>query len=81
MSLEHGNLDKVYVASLLLGHVKCNPSYGIKHVIQTVKDHIGYDIPYQKAWYSLKMAREMVYGTWESSVQKLPKYLGALQKI
>ncbi|KAL2241000.1 UNVERIFIED_CONTAM: hypothetical protein Sindi_0741200 [Sesamum indicum] len=62
------------------GHVKCNPSYGIKHVIQTVKDHTGYDIAYQKAWYSLKMAREMVYGTWESSVQKLPKYLGALQK-
>ncbi|KAL2249979.1 UNVERIFIED_CONTAM: hypothetical protein Sindi_2471600 [Sesamum indicum] len=64
----------------LRGHVKCNPSYGIKHVIQTVKDHTGYDIAYQKAWYSLKMAREMVYGTWESSVQKLPKYLGALQK-
>ncbi|XP_020547908.1 uncharacterized protein LOC110011674 [Sesamum indicum] len=80
MSLEHSNLDRVYVASLLLGHVKCNPSYGIKHVIQTVKDHTGYDIAYQKAWYSLKMAREMVYGTWESSVQKLPKYLGALQK-
>ncbi|KAL0358067.1 UNVERIFIED_CONTAM: hypothetical protein Scaly_1492400 [Sesamum calycinum] len=26
------------------------------------------------------MAREIVYGTWESSVQKLPKYLGAIQK-
>ncbi|KAL0366055.1 UNVERIFIED_CONTAM: hypothetical protein Sradi_3495600 [Sesamum radiatum] len=47
---------------------------------QTVKDHTGYDIPYQKAWYSLKMAREIVYGTWESSVQKLPKYMGALKK-
>ncbi|KAL2244878.1 UNVERIFIED_CONTAM: hypothetical protein Sindi_2756000 [Sesamum indicum] len=44
----------------LLGHVKCNPSYGIKHVIQTVKDHTGYDIAYQKAWYSLKMARTIV---------------------
>ncbi|KAK4388212.1 hypothetical protein Sango_2427800 [Sesamum angolense] len=62
------------------GHVKCNPSYGIKHVIQNVKDQTGYDVPYQKAWYSLKMAREIVYGTWESSVQKLPAYLGATQK-
>ncbi|KAL0375425.1 UNVERIFIED_CONTAM: hypothetical protein Sradi_3458200 [Sesamum radiatum] len=26
------------------------------------------------------MAREIVYGTWESSVQKLPKYMGALKK-
>ncbi|KAL0429219.1 UNVERIFIED_CONTAM: hypothetical protein Sradi_0547900 [Sesamum radiatum] len=62
------------------GQVKCNPTFAIKHVIQTVKDHTGYDIPYQKAWYSLKMAREIVYGTWESSVQKLPKYMGAVQK-
>ncbi|KAL0407717.1 UNVERIFIED_CONTAM: hypothetical protein Sradi_1706100 [Sesamum radiatum] len=62
------------------GQVKQNSSYGIKHVIQTVKDHTWYDIPYQKAWYSLKMAREIVYCTWESSVQKLPKYMGALKK-
>ncbi|KAL0355268.1 UNVERIFIED_CONTAM: hypothetical protein Sradi_3973700 [Sesamum radiatum] len=62
------------------GQVKCNPTFAIKHVIQAVKDHTGYDIPYQKAWYSLKMAREIVYGTWESSVQKLPKYMGAVQK-
>ncbi|KAK4385853.1 hypothetical protein Sango_2709300 [Sesamum angolense] len=71
---------RAYIASLHLGHVKCNPSYGIKHIIQNVKDQTGYDVPYQKAWYSLKMAREIVYGTWESSVQKLPAYLGAIQK-
>ncbi|KAL0289832.1 UNVERIFIED_CONTAM: hypothetical protein Sradi_7064200 [Sesamum radiatum] len=71
---------RAYIASLHLGHVKCNPSYGIKHVIQNVKDQTGYDVPYQKAWYSLKMAREIVYGTWESSVKKLPAYLGAIQK-
>ncbi|KAK4384994.1 hypothetical protein Sango_2623400 [Sesamum angolense] len=59
---------------------KCNPSYEIKHVIHNVKDQTGYDVPYQKAWYNLKMAREIVYGTWKSSVQKLPAYLGAIQK-
>ncbi|KAK4404111.1 hypothetical protein Sango_0779700 [Sesamum angolense] len=78
-SVDAPNL-RAYIASLHLGHVKCNPSYGIKHVIQNVKDQTGYDVPYQKAWYSLKMAREIVYGTWESSVQKLPAYLGAIQK-
>ncbi|KAL0338835.1 UNVERIFIED_CONTAM: hypothetical protein Sangu_1405600 [Sesamum angustifolium] len=79
-SLAHGNINRAYIASLHLGHVKCNPSYGIKHIIQNVKDQTGYDVPYQKAWYSLKMAREIVYGTWESYVQKLPAYLGAIQK-
>ncbi|KAL0444217.1 UNVERIFIED_CONTAM: hypothetical protein Slati_2144400 [Sesamum latifolium] len=62
------------------GQVKCNPTFSIKHVIQTVKDHTGYDISYQKAWYSLKMARELVFGTWESEIQKLPKLMGALKK-
>ncbi|KAL0327508.1 UNVERIFIED_CONTAM: hypothetical protein Sangu_1828800 [Sesamum angustifolium] len=76
----NGNINRAYIASLHLEHVKCNPFYGIKHVIQNVKDQTWYDVPYQKAWYSLKMAREIVYGTWESSVQKLPKYLGAIQK-
>ncbi|KAK4393350.1 hypothetical protein Sango_1805800 [Sesamum angolense] len=47
---------------------------------ENVKDQTGYDVSYQKAWYSLKMAREIVYVTWESSVQKLPAYLGAIQK-
>ncbi|KAL0340433.1 UNVERIFIED_CONTAM: hypothetical protein Sradi_4560100 [Sesamum radiatum] len=76
----HCNLDRSFVASLLLRHVKCDPTYRIKNVIQTVKDELGFDIPYQKAWYSLRMAREIIYGTWESSVRMLPKYMGALQK-
>ncbi|KAK4398073.1 hypothetical protein Sango_1282800 [Sesamum angolense] len=71
---------RAYIASLHLTR-EMQPSYGIKHVIQNVKDQTGYDVPYQKAWYSLKMAREIVYGTWESSVQKLPAYLGAIQNI
>ncbi|KAL0392720.1 UNVERIFIED_CONTAM: hypothetical protein Sradi_2494800 [Sesamum radiatum] len=70
----------VMVETFAQGHVKCNPSYGIKHVIQNVKDQTGYDVPYQEAWYSLKFSREIVYGTWESSVRKLPKYLGAIKK-
>ncbi|KAK4383197.1 hypothetical protein Sango_2799200 [Sesamum angolense] len=70
---------RAYIASLHLGHVKCNPSYGIKHVIQNVKDQRGM-MYHTKSMYSLKMARKIVYGTWESSVQKLPAYLRAIQK-
>ncbi|KAI3448595.1 hypothetical protein Pfo_005260 [Paulownia fortunei] len=45
-----------------------------------MKEKYQYEISYHKAWHDLKRARENVYGTWESSVRKLPKYLGALQK-
>ncbi|KAL0403988.1 UNVERIFIED_CONTAM: hypothetical protein Sradi_2039600 [Sesamum radiatum] len=79
MPLGHCNLNRSFVASLLLRQVKSDPTYGIKNVIQTVKDELGFDISYQKAWYSLRMAREIIFGTWESSVRILPKYMKALQ--
>ncbi|KAI3467790.1 hypothetical protein Pfo_024453 [Paulownia fortunei] len=69
MSVDHHNLDKNYIATLL-----------IKYVMQFVKQKLGLEISYSKAWYSLKRTRENVYGIWESSVQKLPKFMRALQK-
>ncbi|XP_073147765.1 uncharacterized protein [Henckelia pumila] len=68
------------VVSTLLGIVRDDPPYEIKNVKQLIKDRYGYDISYEKAWLSLKRAMESVYGTWESSVYLLPKYLGALVK-
>ncbi|KAI3467702.1 hypothetical protein Pfo_024365 [Paulownia fortunei] len=58
----------------------CDPTYEIKYVQQNVKEKYQYEISYHKAWHGLKRTRENIYGTWESSVRKLPKYLGALQK-
>ncbi|KAL0389405.1 UNVERIFIED_CONTAM: hypothetical protein Scaly_0297600 [Sesamum calycinum] len=46
---------------------------------ENVKDQTGYDVPYQKAWYSLKMAREIVYGTWRA-LFKATCIFGAIQK-
>ncbi|KAL0324911.1 UNVERIFIED_CONTAM: hypothetical protein Sradi_5060400 [Sesamum radiatum] len=80
ISIDHRNLGKSMIATHLLGMVRQDPSYDIKYVQQNVKDRFGFDISYHKAWHALKAAREEVYGTWESSVRKLPKYMAALQK-
>ncbi|KAL2237561.1 UNVERIFIED_CONTAM: hypothetical protein Sindi_0947800 [Sesamum indicum] len=71
---------KGMIATHLLGMVHQDPSCDIKHVQQLVKDKFGFEVPYPKAWHALKAAREQVYGTWESSVQKFPKYMAALKK-
>ncbi|XP_073152947.1 uncharacterized protein [Henckelia pumila] len=68
------------VAQTLLGIVHCDPSYEIKYIMESVKDKYGYQISYTKAWRSLKRAVEIFYGTWESSVQLLLKYMRALCK-
>ncbi|XP_073127646.1 uncharacterized protein [Henckelia pumila] len=80
VGIDHHNLNSDMVAHTLLGIVRCDPSYEIKYIIESVKDKYGYQISYTKAWRSLKRAVEIVYGTWESSVQLLPKYMRALCK-
>ncbi|KAL8527905.1 hypothetical protein ACS0TY_005641 [Phlomoides rotata] len=62
------------------GLVKVDPAYDVKYVIEHADSKYNYTITYQKVWQALKRARENVYGTWESSCQFLPKYMGALQR-
>ncbi|KAK4389570.1 hypothetical protein Sango_2294000 [Sesamum angolense] len=78
ISVEHGNLGKSMIATHLLGMVRQDPAYDIKFVQQNVKDRFGFEISYHKAWQSLKAAREQVYGTWESSVKKLSRFVAFL---
>ncbi|XP_073057174.1 uncharacterized protein [Primulina eburnea] len=80
VGIDHKNLNSDMVAHTLLGVVRCDPSYEIKYIIKNVKDKYGYQISYTKAWRSWKCAMEIAYGTWESSVQLLPKYMCALSK-
>ncbi|XP_073153139.1 uncharacterized protein [Henckelia pumila] len=80
VDIDHYNLNSDMVAETLLGIVSCDPSYEIKYIMDTVKDKYGYKISYTKVWLSLKRVVEIVYGTWESSVQLLPKYMCALCK-
>ncbi|KAI3461587.1 hypothetical protein Pfo_018250 [Paulownia fortunei] len=69
LSADHHNLCKNMIARLLTGIVQCDPTYEIKYVQQNVKNK-----------YHLKWARKNIYRTWESSVRKLPKYLGAMDE-
>ncbi|KAL0380947.1 UNVERIFIED_CONTAM: hypothetical protein Sangu_0159000 [Sesamum angustifolium] len=70
-----------YDCHTFVGDGSSRPAYDIKFVQQNVKDRFGFEISYHKAWQSLKAAREQVYGTWESSVKKLPRFMAFLQKL
>ncbi|XP_073121855.1 uncharacterized protein [Henckelia pumila] len=80
VGIDHHNLNSDMVAQTLLGIVRYDPSYDIKYIMESVKDKYGYQISYKKSWRSLKLKVEIVYGTWESSVQLLPKYMRAMCK-
>ncbi|KAL8536067.1 hypothetical protein ACS0TY_011630 [Phlomoides rotata] len=72
-SRSHQNLCKNLLASDM-------DTCDVKYVIEHANSKYNYTISYQKAWQALKRARKNVYGTWESSYQFLPKYMGALQR-
>lgn len=80
VNIDHQNLCKNMIAVLLTGMVQTDPGYEVKCVQQQVFDKYQYTISYHKAWHGLKRARENVFGTWESSVANLPRFLGAIQK-
>ncbi|XP_073152605.1 uncharacterized protein [Henckelia pumila] len=80
VGIDHHNLDINMVEGTLFEIVRCDPAYEIKYVRESIKRKYGYEISYAKAWQGLKRAVEIVYGTWESSISLLPKYMGALSK-
>ncbi|KAL0380986.1 UNVERIFIED_CONTAM: hypothetical protein Sangu_0162900 [Sesamum angustifolium] len=57
------------------------PHTCLMNEISVEHDRFDFEISYHKAWQSLKAAREQVYGTWESSVKKLPRFMEFLQKL
>ena len=52
----------------------------ISLVIEKVKDNQNFTISYKKAWRARKRAIEMVFGDWDDSYRKLPRFMAALQE-
>ncbi|XP_012851867.1 PREDICTED: serine/threonine-protein phosphatase 7 long form homolog [Erythranthe guttata] len=79
MSTNHCNLDMNYISAILVTKVCEKPSCEVSVAKQLVYTELEFEISYQKAWYSLRRCRDNIFGTWESSIAKLPKYMKALQ--
>ncbi|KAL0282522.1 UNVERIFIED_CONTAM: hypothetical protein Sradi_7258200 [Sesamum radiatum] len=71
VSVDHGNLGKSMIATHLMGMVREEPNFCNQNVRQ-IKDKFGFEILTIRL-AGFEAAREQIYGTWESSVQKLPR--------
>ncbi|KAL8525018.1 hypothetical protein ACS0TY_014583 [Phlomoides rotata] len=79
-SRSHKNLCKNLLVDDMVSLIQVDPAHDVKYVIEHADSKYNYTISYQKAWQALKRAKENVFGTWESSCQYLPKYMGGLQR-
>jgi hypothetical protein len=46
-----------------------------------VKEKFNVEVSYTKAWHGRRKAIEAVYGSWETNVRDLPRYLAAVKVI
>ena len=79
-SQDHVNLDMNVIAKMIISYVKCDPDMRISLVIEKVKNSQRYTISYKKAWRARKKAIQMVFGDWDESYRRLPRFIAALQK-
>ncbi|XP_012844296.1 PREDICTED: uncharacterized protein LOC105964315 [Erythranthe guttata] len=50
------------------------------HKRRILWSQLGFQLSKMQAWYGLKRCRDNLFGSWESSVNKLPKFMKALHR-
>ncbi|KAH7854428.1 hypothetical protein Vadar_013718 [Vaccinium darrowii] len=77
---DHRMLTARYISSRILNLVREDPSLKIKVLQASVRDTTGgYNPSYDKTWLGKQIAIESIFGDWDQSYEKLPRYLAAVQ--
>ncbi|GFZ11322.1 hypothetical protein Acr_22g0007200 [Actinidia rufa] len=78
-SLDHRNINSTFIAHLIKTQVAEDPGWKIASIVENVKNHSGFTVSYKKAWLGRTKAIAMVFGGWDSSYEKLPRFMRTLE--
>ncbi|GFS30575.1 pectin lyase-like superfamily protein [Actinidia rufa] len=59
--------------------IRAYPGWKIASIVENVKNHSGFTVSYKKAWLGRTKAIAMVFGDWDSSYEKLPRFMRTLE--
>ncbi|XP_058784186.1 uncharacterized protein LOC131658956 [Vicia villosa] len=79
VSQDHRKLSYDIICQEILHLVDKDPSLKVKTIISHIVSTYNYTLSYRKAWLAKTKAIELVYGNWEDSYKRLPRFLFALQ--
>ncbi|XP_058742263.1 uncharacterized protein LOC131614722 [Vicia villosa] len=79
VSQDHRKLSYDIICQEILPLVDKDPSLKVKTIISHIVATYNYTPSYRKAWLAKTKAIELVYGNWEDSYKRLPRFLYALQ--
>ncbi|GFS46221.1 hypothetical protein Acr_00g0100880 [Actinidia rufa] len=77
-SLDHRNINSTFIAHLIKTQVAEDPGWKIASIIENVKNYSGFTVSYKKAWLGRTKAIAMVFGDWDASYEKLPRFMRTL---
>ncbi|GFZ15688.1 hypothetical protein Acr_25g0000970 [Actinidia rufa] len=78
-SLDHRNINSTFIAHLIKTQVAEDPGWKIASIVENVKNYSGFTVSYKKAWLGRTKAIAMVFGDWDASYEKLPRFMRMLE--
>ncbi|XP_016191920.1 uncharacterized protein LOC107632778 [Arachis ipaensis] len=79
MGQDHRRLNSKVIAQHIFMMVKADPTISIRVLQGGVENHFGYKASYKKVWLAKQKVIARIYGDWEESYNKLPRWLFAMQ--
>ena len=59
--------------------VQEDPGWKIASIVENVKNNTGFTVSYKKAWLGRTKAIAMIFGDWDASYEKLPRFMRTLE--
>ncbi|XP_028054766.1 uncharacterized protein LOC114258967 [Camellia sinensis] len=79
MNRDNCNLKSEVIAHFIKAQIAISPELPLATIIEVVKEKFQFTISYKKAWLARTKAVAMVFGGWDESYRRLPRYMAALQ--
>ncbi|GFZ16916.1 hypothetical protein Acr_26g0001860 [Actinidia rufa] len=59
--------------------IRAYPGWKIASIVENVKNHSGFTVSYKKEWLGRTKAIAIFFGDWDSSYEKLPRFMRTLE--
>ncbi|XP_028090681.1 uncharacterized protein LOC114290872 [Camellia sinensis] len=79
MNRDNCNLKSEVIAHFIKAQIAISPELPLATIIEVVNEKFQFTISYKKAWLARTKAVAMVFGDWDESYRRLPRYMAALQ--
>ncbi|XP_028090242.1 uncharacterized protein LOC114290494 [Camellia sinensis] len=79
MNRDNCNLKFDLIAHFIKGQIAISPELPLTTIIEVINEKFQFTISYKKAWLTRTKAIAMVFGDWDESYRRLPRYMVALQ--